>query len=682
MAALFCLGRPDNLFSFPHVYFVSTKPIYNMLRFFFLLALLVSFYPSFSQQKFTTAKTAPAKLKTLYERGVRTAALGELDDALSDFAKALQADPTFIDAQIEWANIKNQQNKLEEAERGYEKALAIDSAYEMGVFYSLGIVEFDQKKYDEAEVHFEYFLKNAPKISPARRAATEKYLKNLRFTADALKNPVPFEPKNLGPNINTPGAEYLPTITADGETLIYTAFRGGQEDFFSSKKKDGIWQKGEPIEAVNTPNNEGAQSISADGKFLVFTACHRRDGVGGCDLFYAELKNGKWTAVRNLGPPVNSPGWESQPSLSADGRFLYFSTERKGGQGGKDIWVSQRQANGKWGEPQNLGKPVNTPGEEQAPFIHADGQTLYFMSNGLPGMGGFDLYLSRRQPDGTWGEPQNLGFPINTEGNEGALSISLDGKTAFFASDLLNVKKGVSSLDNPQGQGTTDIYSFELPERDRPLPVTYVKATVTDAQTGLPLIARAEFVELKTGKIFANAETEADGVFLVALPAGGNYALNVSKEKYLFYSENFALDSLGSYDAPFLLTAPIVPIPTSPDKAAAASPIVLKNIFFETGSAVLRPESHTELDRLKKLMTDNPALRIQINGHTDNLGSDTDNQKLSENRAKAVHDYLTQAGIAASRLQYVGFGESSPLGSNDTEAGRQQNRRTEFMVVQ
>jgi len=651
-----------------------------------VLLLLLLGGSAFAQKKITTAKDANDKLKTIYARAVRMSSLGQFEDALEDLEKALKQDPNFIDAQIEWANVKNQQLKMAEAELGYQKALAIDSMYEPGIFYSMAIVQFDQKKYSESAANFDYFLKHAPKISPKRKATAETYLANVQFAAEATKNPVPYSPKNLGPNINTPDAEYLPSLTADGEVLIYTAYHRGQEDFYQSKKVNGEWQPGAPMEALNTPNNEGAQTISADGKFLVFTACGRRDGLGSCDLFFSELKNGKWTPVRNLGAPVNSPGFESQPSLTSDGKTLYFVSDRRGGKGSKDIWVSQRLPNGAWGTPENLGDPVNTVNDEQSPFIHADGQTLYFMSNGLPGMGAFDIYFTRKNapcetPCPKWGNPQNLGYPINTEGNEGALFVSTDGKTGYFATDKLSVQKGKSTFDNPQGGGTTDIYSFEMPEKDRPLPVTYVKAIVRDASNTQPISAKVEFVELASGKTFASATTEADGEFLVTLPAGGNYGLNVSKEKYLFYSENFALDQPGTVDQPFKLDITLEPVPTGTSAPKVAKPIVLKNVFFETGSAALKKESLIELARLKALLVENPELKIQINGHTDNVGSDADNLKLSNDRAKAVYDYLTQNGIDANRLKYKGFGETKPAAGNDTEEGRKQNRRTEYELI-
>lgn len=595
---------------------------------------------------------------------------GQQEAALQDLEKALEMDPTFIDAQIEWANVKNQERKYAEAEFGYEKALRIDPNYQPGVIFSLGIVEFDQGKFGEATGHFEQFLKQE-KISEKSRSAAQRYLEKARFVAHALANPVPFEPKNLGPSINTADHEYLPSLTADGEKLIYTAVRRNQEDFFSSNNENGVWQKGQPITAVNTEYNEGAQSISADGKYLVFTVCER-PGIGRCDLCFSTFKDGKWTEVRVLPEPVNSPAYESLPSVSADGRTIYFTSDRKGGLGGLDIWVTSRQPDGKWGEPQNLGAPVNTPENDQAPFIHPDGHTLYFMSRGLPGMGEYDLYFSRKQPDGKWGEPQNLGYPINTKGNEGAFIVSLDGKTAYFASDMAG------------GFGKNDIYTFELHEAARPQPVTFVKATVSDAVSKQKLVAVVEFVDLATGQVHASSKTGSDGEFLVTLPAGKDYALNVSKEQYLFYSENFALADSGSLHKPFLLDIALTPIPAAAGMGdlPKADPVILKNVFFETGSAELKKESQVELSRLKKLLDVNPALHIQINGHTDDVGAESDNLTLSENRAKAVYSFLVAQGIAANRLKYKGFGESAPIADNATEGGKRQNRRTEFVVVE
>lgn len=634
-----------------------------------------------TQVDYLTARTAKGKALSSFQLGTRLIQTGQLDAAVKELEKTLSLAPHFIDAQIEWANVKNQQGKLAEAEQGYEKALAIDSSYETGVLYSLGIVEFELKKYREAAGHFDLFLQKSPKISDKMKGKAQSYLQNSRFAARAIENPVPYQPVNLGPAINTRESEYLPTPGADGESLTYTAVRNGQEDFYQSKKVNGAWQSGVPITTINTEDNEGAQSLSADGKFMVFTACHRPGGRGGCDLFFAELRNGNWSAARNLGLPVNSPGWESQPSLSADGKTLFFAAENRESKNGKEIMASYKLPNGTWSTPESLGPPINTPGDEQAPFIHADGQTLYFMSNGHPGMGGFDLFLSRRQPDGSWGEPENLGFPVNSEGNEGALAISLDGKTAYFATDVLHVKQEDPSTLTQPGYGAIDIYSFELPAAARPLPVTYVKALVYNDKDKSPLPAQVEVTDLSSGKTYATAQTDRDGLFLITLPTGRDYALNVSCEKFLFASENFALSETADLDRPFLLEIPLLPIPDEFTSEGSSKPIVLKNVFFGSGSANLKPESQAELDKLVSLLQLYPELHIQINGHTDNVGAAADNQQLSEERAKAVYNFLREKGVDAGRLQYKGFGESRPLSPNDTEEGRQENRRTEFEVI-
>lgn len=641
-----------------------------MTRFLSLLLLLFVCSQALAQKKFTTAKTANDKLKTVFDRGNRMFDLKQFDDAIGDFEKALKMDPTFIDAQIQWANTKNVQEKLEEARTGYEKAIAIDSVYEPNVFYSLGIVEFELKNFGQAAVLMDYFLKKAPKISASRKATAKKYLENARFSAKAFANPVPFVPKNLGPNINTPKSEYLPALTADGETLIYCTLLGDnrynrQEDFFISKLVDGQWQKGTPIEHLNTEDSEGSQAISADGKLIIFTACNRKGGLGACDLYYSETVNGKVMPPKNLGAPINTGLIETQPSLSSDGKTLYFVRAESGWKGNSDIWQSDRQPNGKWGQPVRLDSTINSPDQEQSPFIHPDGQTLYFTSRGHVGMGSFDIFFARKQADGKWGTPENIGYPINTAGSEGAVFISLDGSTAYISSTMEG------------GQGESDIYAFALHDAAKPKPVTFVKAVVTDALSRLPLVATAEIIELSSGKPFATVTTDANGEFLFTLPAGGNYALNVSKEKYLFYSENFALTEPGTLDKPFKLAIALSPM----SDATAARPIVLKNIFFETGSATLQKESLPELAQLKKLLAENPTLRIQINGHTDNVGSDADNLKLSEARAKAVFDHLVQSGADASRLQFKGFGEAVPASTNDTEEGRRMNRRTEYVVV-
>ena len=639
------------------------------------LVLLISIGHSLLAQSYTTYKTGNKKVQKAYEKARDFSRSGNYNDALKILEKLIEEDPTFIDAHIRIAQIKYDQGDLTAAESTYKQVLSIDKNYQKRVFYELALTEFRQNKFEEAANHFQEFLtletRNERIINRAK-----KYLQNAQFAAKAVKSPVPFQPEKLEGQLNTNQNEFLPALTADESMLVFSRLVGTQEDIFFSKKTDNKWGEGQPISALNTPFNEASQSISADGSTLVYTACERKDAIAGsCDLFIIEFRGEQWTQPINIGPPVNTSAWESMPSISADGKILFFASKRNGGQGGEDLWMTSRQSDGSWAIPQNLGNTINTPGDERAPFLHPDGRTLYFMSTGHPGMGKFDLFFSRKQADGSWSIPTNLGYPINTTADEGAIFVSLDGKTAFFNSNRIEQGQNNSRADS-------DIYTFELYPDARPLPVTYVKANVKDQQSGDPLSAKVTFTALEKAEIFASAYTNAQGSFLVCLPAGKDYALDVSLDGYLFHSEHFALSGLASIQEPFLLDIELSPIPKEEEVVEGKSaPVVLNNVFFETGSATLKNASITELTRLHQLLKDNPGLKIRINGHTDNIGNEEDNLKLSEARAKAVYDFLVEKGIPENRLQYKGFGESAPVDTNETEEGRKKNRRTEFELI-
>lgn len=628
-------------------------------------------------QDYLTKKEATGKVKKLYEKASALNRAKKWDEALKMYDKVLAEDPSFIDIYLAKAAIQYDQKEYETAVETFQKALAIDSKYYPRALYQIALTELKLDRYASAAVHLNQFIEIGDKSNSLINRA-QKYLANANFAAKAVQNPVPFKPILLNSNINTNDPEYLPALTADGQNLIFTRRVGHkQEDLFLSKLKDGVWQPAQPLSGINTPSgNEGTQSISADGRFIVYTVCER-----DCNLYYSFVgEEDRWSIPEDIGEPINTGAWDSQPSISSNGKALFFASERKGGQGGRDLWVSYIQSNGRWGIPQNLGPMINTPGDEASPFIHPDGQTLYFHSNGLPGMGGFDLYFSKLQPDGSWSEPINLGYPINTKANEGALIVSLDGTTAFFATD-----KKLTSNELEAGtplSGDADIYQFDLYPEVRPQPVTYVKGTVFDAITKTPLQAIAEIATLDEEDEILKIRTNKDGSFLLCLTAGKDYSFNVNKKSYLFYSEHFALRESNNINDAYILDIPLIPIPTKEALAEVdLQPVILKNVFFETGSAELLPQSRTELNKLKTLLDQNQQMSVQINGHTDNIGSEGDNLTLSEHRAKAVHDYLIAAGIAAERLSYKGFGEERPIATNDTEAGRQQNRRTEFVQI-
>jgi outer membrane protein OmpA-like peptidoglycan-associated protein len=393
---------------------------------------------------------------------------------------------------------------------------------------------------------------------------------------------------------------------------------------------------------------------------LTYAAFGRAGGRGNFDIYFSYREKDKWGAPQN-GGAINSDQWDSQPCLSPDKKQLYFASRRIGGYGGSDIYVCNLLPNGNWSLPINLGPTVNTATDEQCPFIHADNQTLFFTSSGWPGYGDDDLYYVKKQPDGKWGNPVNLGYPINTIDREGTLYIAADGKTAYYAGERSDSRGGL------------DIYSFELREDMRPVKTLWVKGKVSDNKTKQGLVSTVELIDIKNNTVISNVQTDAGGNYFTTLPVGKDYAFNVNKKGYLFYSDNFLL-SQRSPDSIYEKNIALFPI----EKDAS---IVLKNLFFETNKFNLKTESQAELDKLVQLLNDNPTLKIEISGHTDSIGKAPDNLKLSQSRAKAVVDYLVSKKIAAARLTSKGFGSTKPVANNKTEEGRALNRRTEMKVL-
>jgi outer membrane protein OmpA-like peptidoglycan-associated protein/tetratricopeptide (TPR) repeat protein len=649
----------------------------TMIRTFALLSIFFFFAPyrSLSQTNFTTVKTTSEKAVKAFKEGRDAMQVGDAAAAIRAYRKAVEIDPNFIDAWIYLGGAHRESNHWPEAETAFEKVLALSPSYEVRIYQALATVEWEQDKYTETAEHLKIYLQSD--IGNIRdRTTAEKRYNDAVFVAEAIQHPVPFNPELLSDAINTAdGDEYFPVQTADGQWLIFTRNTNDDENFYIAKRSDTDkeeWETAQPLEGVNTAENEGAQAISPDGSWIVFTACDRRnDGSqGSCDLYWSQKKGDTWSKAQPFSNVINSPAWESQPTISADGKTIIFASKRDGGLGEADIYETTRQAGGKWSTPRNLGAKINTPFTDCLPFLHPDGQTLYFTSNGHPGFGKDDIFLSRKQPDGTWGKPENLGFPINTKAHDANLVVSLDGKTAYFSSQRTG------------GKGRIDIYKFDLPAHLRPKVVTYARALVSDAATGYPLVAKVEFTDLATGESYISANTKKDGTFLVCLPAGHRYALNVGRKGYLFHSEYFDLDSTASFLKPYQLEIALRPVKDSTGKTDNKQPIVLKNVFFNTNSADLLPNSRVELDNLVALLNENTTMNIQLNGHTDNVGDDNSNLILSEKRAQSVRDYLVSKGINTTRLRAKGFGENKPITTNDTEEGRAINRRTEFEVWQ
>jgi outer membrane protein OmpA-like peptidoglycan-associated protein len=599
-------------------------------------------------------------LNELSENNNRAKALEYLDEAL-------KVDTGYIDAHLTkggvYAAMKNYPASVAE----YETARSMDTAYfyDMDLPYSISLAGTGQ--FAKALEVIERYQR-IPNLDDRGRGAAHYRERTYRFALDMAKEQAMagyvFDPKNLGDSINSRESEYLPSLTLDGKTLIFTRrVNGNNEDFYESRlSPDGKWSLAVPLSGnINTPDNEGAQNISQDGKILVFTGCNRPDGLGSCDIYYSLHTRQGWSTPQNIGEPINSEFWESQPCLSPDKKDLYFAAKDPSGFGGSDIWVSHRQPDGSWGNPQNLGTNINTAGDESCPFIHADNQTLFFTSNGLPGYGGTDLFVARKDSTGKWGTPENLGYPINTINDEGGLTIAADGKTAYYASDRSDSRGGL------------DIYTFELREGIRPFRTLWVKGKVFDKKTTEGLPSAVDLTDLHTGLAIARAQTDEDGNYLITLPVGKEYAFEVRRKGYLFYSGHFDFAQKAP-DSTYEVNIPLQPL-------EANANMVLKNIFFDTKQYDLKQESLVELETVVTLLKENPALKIQISGHTDNVGQEKENQVLSNARAITVINYLMTKGIAPGRLTAKGYGSTKPIADNTTEAGRAMNRRTELTVI-
>jgi outer membrane protein OmpA-like peptidoglycan-associated protein/predicted negative regulator of RcsB-dependent stress response len=651
----------------------------KLLKMRFIISILLTLFigTCYAQPINTTNK----KAEKAYVKALDCYQGRDLNCAIEELEKAIENDIKFVDAYIVVSQVYSETKQNEKAIQALKNAISLNSRYYAENFYNLAKLQYIEEQYEEAFENISEYLQTSNRNKELTEFA-ERLLASTEFAKEAIKKPVPFNPINMGEAINSKFDEYFPSITTDDLTFLYTrkvsderAARGVHEDFYVSQKVNDNWIPASELgPEINSILNEGAPTISADGQLLIYTACElygdlnygpNRKGYGSCDLFFARKIGKKWSPAQNLGPTINTGNWESQPSFSSDGKTLYFVRGfRKGASVmNMNIFTSVLQPDGYWSKPEKLGDNINTSGNESSVLIHPDNQTLYFSSTGHPGFGGEDLFLSRRLPNGEWGPAENLGYPINTSKEENSLLVSARGNYAYFASD----RSG--------GFGGLDLYYFELPMHLRPNVVTYAKGMVYDKETGDPLEAQFELIDFESENTLTSSYSDpSTGAFMISVPTNKDYVVNVSKTGYLFYSENFSLTASTNKNEPFLLNIPLAPI-----KAGAT--MVLKNIFFNTASFELRADSKIELKRFVDLMRTNAQMKIEIGGHTDSNGSETANKMLSENRAKSVYNFLVENGVKADRLSFKGYGETMPIADNQTEKGRQQNRRTEFKVI-
>ncbi len=636
---------------------------------------------------FEQAQQAPTA-----ERNPQTGA-PNYDAGIAFLDQALSKDSNFWEAALLKAEFLDYQRKYAEAAKYYQRALNIDPSHSISgsTYFYLAACLITIGEYDEALKNINRFLQNP---NAKENLVNQAYQMRAcaEFSIHSMAQPVEFKPVNAGEGVNTILPEYYPTLTVDGQVLLFTRRLpmsdplDEQEDFYVSQfdEKTKQWKSAKAMPPnINTNWNEGAPTISGDGKKIIFVACTDNSGVnyganrtgkGSCDLFITEKIGNQWTNPINLPGAVNTANWETQPSLSADGKTLYFirAIRSREGRSNSDIYVSQLQNNGQWSEAIRLSNTINSSQNEESVQIHPDGKTLYFASRGHIGLGGSDLFVSQLNEQGQWSKPVNLGYPINTRFDENSLLVSALGDIAFFASD----REG--------GYGNLDIYWFNLPESLQATQTFYFEGLAFDAVSAKRLQANVQLTDLTSGKEVYNGQTDIqDGKIVLPLPVDRSYAVLVNKEGYLPFSLNFDLTQKENAQS-YHLDMPLNPIHSKVEN-------VLNNVFFDLAKATLRPESRIELINLVNYLKTNSSLKIEVQGHTDSQGDAQKNMVLSEQRAKAVYDFLLKEGIAAERISYKGFGSLKPVITDaqiaalttdaQKAAAHQKNRRTTYTIL-
>lgn len=634
-----------------------------------------------AQQSSSCNKVYNKKVEKLYDEGIGFYRKGNYTETLKSMRSVISQEPEFTDAyyMIGLINFKRTNSNFKEAERNFRKVVELCPGYDPYVYYYLGEICYGDDRYDSAVRYLSEFVKDVDKIkSDKDYDRAMDLLKYSEFYLEVISKPVPFEPKVVE-GISTVENEYLSILSPDNQMALFTreikllpdkntlfqSVRQKEKFMFSSLQNDGTFSEGEEMpEPFNMNDNEGGATLTIDNNTLYYTVCKytKNNTYYNCDIFFSENVNGEWTKIKSVSDKINqSTTWESQPSISSDGKILYLISDRPGGNGGYDIYKSIKNEKGEWGYPINLGPKINSKGNEKSPFIHPDGKTLYFSTDGRMGLGGYDIFYSRMDTNGNWSKPKNIGYPINSPEDEIGFFVSTDGSHGFFASNKL------------KGKGGWDLYSFELYKEAQPEKVLFIRGTVTSEAIAEPVKARIELKNLETKKISEIPLDTTTGNYVVIAPFNDDYIMTVKKEGYVYETRYISrIDS--TFKTPARIDVEIEPIELNKSYR-------INDIYFDFNKSDLTHESKAVLDQLIEFLDENPKIQIQIQGHTDNIGNDADNLRLSDNRARSVYNYLADKGIKSTRLTFKGFGKTMPVANNETEEGRARNRRTVFIIT-
>ena len=587
---------------------------------------------------------------------------GQYDQAIGTLLEAIGKDKKFEEAYFRLAQIYRFQDNLKMAVQYFEQGLTTseNAARSKLYLYELSQTNLRLGFYKST---IDYAAKFLEQEKSDKKKINQVTLWKLQaeYSIAHEKEVLDYKITLLSDTVNAFPMQYFPVVTADQSQLIFTARFGGRgndnEDIVVSKKNvNGFWSAPVSIsENINTIRREGACTISADGRHLIFTVCGER----GCDLYESRKTGNLWSVPHSLGAAINSPSWDAQPSLSADGRELYFVSDRKGGQGGYDIWYSQLEEEG-WTKAVNMGTPINTPFDEISPYIHVNNRTLYIISNGFLGFGGYDIYMSDKK-ENSWATPFNLGKPLNDYQDQYSFIVANEGAVAYYSKE--------------ESKNRSRLYKIELPKSMvTAFKGNVLKGNVVDARNGNPLKARVELFDIQQNKKMSEIDSDSvSGDYLMVLAGGAEYALYVSRPSYLFQSLHF--NYLHSTESKAVIkNIALLPV----EKNAS---VVLNNLFFDVDKYELKKESLTELNEISKFLALSPSVKIEISGHTDNTGTESHNQQLSLKRANSVAEYLRKQGIDPVRILQKGAGAQKPIKPNDSEENRQLNRRIEFRIL-
>jgi OmpA-OmpF porin, OOP family len=637
----------------------------------FICTVLFATALSGAHTSFAQLSTKSKKAIELYTEADNYRVRRQFAQAIDLLNQAIAKDNKFLEAYYRLGLVYFNMRSYPRAIAQFEKALSLtdDVKKQKVIWFDLGEAYLLEGQYEKARDVLALFLKNETQSRP-RIDRARMNLKTAEFGLENKEAKSGFRQRALSDTVNRFVMQYFPVLTADQQQLIFTRRTGFRDEHDEDlvmclKDESGRWKPPVSISAaINTDMNEGTCSISADGRRLIFTSCAGRDSYGSCDLYETRKVGNEWSTPKNLGPLVNTAAWESQPSLSADGRTLYFVSERRSGLGRRDIWFTTIDENGHWTKAMNAGTPINSEFDEMSPFIHVNNKTLFFATNAREGFGGYDVFFTEHDTIG-WSNPRNIGSPINNHDDQFSLFITADGKRAYYSHEETK----------EDGRSYSKIFEAEIPEESwLKFRSNYVKGIVRDRETKQLLSARIELIDLATNKVESLVESDSvTGSYLMVLTQGAEYALYVTRPGYLFKSLNFNYSEIKNFE-PIILDVEL-------DKVRQGTAVVLNNIFFDVDKFDLKEKSKPELMKVIRFLNDNPALKIEIGGHTDNTGSTDYNVELSEKRATAVYRYLVENGIHPNRVRKKGYGPAHPVAENTSEEGRKFNRRIEFAIV-